>query len=97
MQRPPSDPLEAARSELAKLRQAGDWNEATPVQLHVNMPPAARRSSPVPVREPGKLAIALQVTTAAVQRVPPWGIVIVSLALIAAWAFLAVHGKAPIP
>jgi hypothetical protein len=90
------DPIELARASLAKLRQAGDWDERTPLELHVNLPPAAKRSPPPPP-PPGKLAELLQLAGAAVQRLPPWGIVIVSLALIAAWAYLAIHGRAPVP
>jgi hypothetical protein len=40
---------------------------------------------------------ALQLAGAAIARVPPWGIVIVATVLILAWAYLAVHGKAPVP
>lgn len=86
-----NDPLEAARAELARLRQADDWDEPTPLQVHLNMPPAAKRSPAPP--PPSKL----QVVVAVFQRFPPWGSVVVAVVLIIAWAYLAVHGKAPIP
>ena len=98
--RPTSDPLELARSALQELRAAPDWNEATPV-VHVNVqPPAARRSSPPP---PPRRSLAapdrgtLQIVVAVFQRFPPWGAVLVAVVLILAWAYLAVHGKAPVP
>lgn len=99
-QRQNNDPLEAARAELQRLRVAPDWNEATPV-VHVSVqPPAARRSSPPP---PPRRSLAaapertLQVVVAVFQRFPPWGAVLVAVVLILAWAYLAVHGKAPVP
>jgi hypothetical protein len=85
-----SDPLEGARAELQRLRQAEDWNESTPV-VHVNVQPAAKRSTPAP--PPSKLQVVVQVF----QRFPPWGAVLVAIVLILAWAYLAVHGKAPVP
>lgn len=99
-----SDPLELARAELQKLRDADDWNEATPV-VHVNVqPPAARRSTPPPpprsLRAPAQqstLQVVLTFAGGAINRMPPAGIVAVAIALIAAWAYLAVHGKAPVP
>lgn len=100
------DPLEEARASLQRLRKADDWNEATPV-VHVNVqPPAARRSTPPPPPAPRSLRAPAQQSTlqivltfagGAIQRMPPAGIVAVAIALIAAWAYLAVHGKAPVP
>lgn len=38
-QRPQSDPLEAAREALAKLRDADDWDEPTGrTEVHVHVP-----------------------------------------------------------
>lgn len=91
-----SDPLEAARAELARLRQADDWDEPTPLQVMVNMPPAAKRTTP-PAPAPSSLQVVLQVGRDAVHRMPAWGVVVVSVVGIAAWVYLAVHGKAPIP
>jgi hypothetical protein len=70
---------------------AEDWDEATPLHLHVNMPPAAKRTTPAPA------ASKLQVVVQVFQRFPPWGAVLVAVVLIVAWAYLATHGKAPIP
>jgi len=90
------DPLDGARSSLQKLRAADDWNEATPV-IHVNMPPpAARRSTPPPPRE-GVVLVVLRIVGQGVQRMPPVGIVLIFALLILVWAYLAVHGKAPVP
>lgn len=103
-----SDPLDAARSELQKLRDSDDWNEATPV-VHVNVQqaPAARRSTPpppplpvarslTPARE-GVVFVVLRIVGHSVQRMPPVGLVLIFAMLIAAWVFLAVNGKAPVP
>lgn len=91
------DPLEGARSSLQKLRAAPDWDEATPV-VHVNVQqqPAAKRSPPPPP-PPGTLQIVLQFAGGALQRMPAWGVVVVAVVAIAAWVYLAVHGKAPVP
>jgi len=85
-----NDPLDGARDSLRKLRAAGDWNEATPV-VHVNVQPPPHRT-PRPT-DPSKLRIVVAVF----QRFPPWGAVIVAIVLILAWAYLAAHGKAPVP
>jgi len=90
-----NDPLDGARDSLRKLRAADDWNEATPV-VHVNVqPPPPRTPAPPPPRttDPSKLRIVVAVF----QRFPPWGAVIVAIVLILAWAYLAAHGKAPVP
>lgn len=95
-----NDPIELARSELQKLRAADDWNEPTPV-VHVNVQQAAaaRRSTPPAPKpaDPGKLQIIVVAVRDVFHRFPPWGAVLVAVALIAAWAYLAVHGKAPVP
>lgn len=91
-----SDPLEAARAELAKLREADDWDEPTPLQVHVNVPPAAKRT-PAPPAQPGTVVVVLQTVGGVFKRMPPWGAVVVAVVLIVAWAYLAVHGKAPVP
>jgi hypothetical protein len=95
--RPSGDPLEAARSSLQKLRSTTDWDEATPV-VHVNVQQAAatRRSTPPPPRE-GVILVVLRIVGQGVQRMPPLGIVLIFAMLILAWAYLAVHGKAPVP
>lgn len=92
-----SDPLEGARSELQKLRAAPDWDEATPV-VHVNVQQAAatRRSTPPPPRE-GVVVLVLGIVKQGVSRMPPFGVVLIFAMLILAWAYLAVHGKAPVP
>lgn len=98
-----SDPLEAARSELQKLRAADDWNEPTPV-VHVNVQQAAaaRRSSPPPPRSlaaprEGVIVLVLRIAREGVNRMPPIGVVLIFAMLIAAWVYLAIHGKAPVP
>lgn len=107
-----SDPLEAARSDLQRLRDAQDWNESTPV-VHVNVQqaPAARRSTPPPPppaapvtvrthsppRSEGVVLVVLRIVGQGVQRMPPLGVVLIFAMLIAAWVFLAVNGKAPVP
>jgi hypothetical protein len=92
-----SDPLDGARSALQKLRAASDWNEATPV-VHVNVQQAAaaRRSTPPPPRE-GVVLVVLGIVKQGVLRMPPVGVVLIFAMLILAWAFLAMHGKAPVP
>jgi hypothetical protein len=91
------DPLDDARSSLQTLRAAEDWDEPTPV-VHVNVQQAAaaRRSTPPPPREPVVLVV-LRIVGQGVQRMPPLGVVLIFAMLIAAWVFLAIHGKAPIP
>ncbi len=108
-----SDPLDAARAELQRLRDADDWNEATPV-VHVNVQqaPAARRSTPpAPPPAPalaaaprslvpsreGIVFVVLRIVGHGVQRMPPVGLVLIFAMLIVAWVFLAVNGKAPVP
>lgn len=89
-----SDPLDGARSELQALRASKDWDEATPVvHLSVHQAAAARRSTPpAPKPAPGWQSVVV-----VFQRFPPWGAVLVAVVAILAWAYLAVHGKAPIP
>lgn len=91
------NPLEAARSELQALRKSRDWDEATPV-VHVNVQQAAaaRRSTPPPPRE-GVVLVVLGIVKQGVSRMPPLGVVLIFAMLILAWAYLAVHGKAPVP
>jgi hypothetical protein len=92
------DPLEGARSSLQKLRKADDWNEATPV-VHVNVQqpqPLARRTTAPPKGE-GVIVMVVRVVGQGFQRMPPIGIVLIFAMLIAAWVFLAIHGKAPSP
>lgn len=91
------NPLEAARSELQRLRAARDWDEATPV-VHVNVQQAAaaRRSTPPPPRE-GVVLVVLGIVKQGVLRMPPLGVVLIFAMMILAWAYLAVHGKAPVP
>lgn len=91
----PSNSLEAARSELQRLRGAPDWDESTPV-VHVNVQQAAaaRRSTPA---APKPDAGWRQSVVVVFQRFPPWGAVLVAIVAILAWAYLAVHGKAPVP
>lgn len=104
-----SDPLDGARAELQRLRAATDWNEATPV-VHVNVQqaPAARRSTPPPPpllapprslapRSEGAVLVVLRIVGQGVQRMPPVGVVLIFAMLIAAWVYLAVNGKAPVP
>ncbi len=95
--RRPSNSLEGARSSLQALRAAPDWDEATPV-VHVNVQQAAaaRRSTPPPPRE-GVVLVVLRIVGQGVQRMPPLGVVVIFAMLILAWAYLAVHGKAPVP
>jgi hypothetical protein len=100
-----NDPLELARAELAKLREATDWNEATPVQLHLYPPPASRRSSPPPPPPAppplfGSMPAAptkVHVVLAVVKRAPAWGLILLGALCIAAWVVLALAGKAVIP
>jgi hypothetical protein len=89
------DPLEKARAALSKLREADDWDEPTPLQLHVYPPPASRRSTPPP--PPTRLQVVLNFFAPVVHRVPAWGLVLLGLACLAAWVFLAINGKAPVP
>lgn len=89
-----NDPLEGARDSLQKLRAAGDWNEATPV-VHVNVQQAAAKT-PLPPRE-GVVLVVLRIVGQGVQRMPPIGVAIIFAMLIAAWAYLAAHDKAPVP
>lgn len=100
-----SDPLDGARAALQKLRESDDWNEATPV-VHVNVQAPARRSSPPPPPLParslapsreGVVFVVLRIVGQGVQRMPPAGVVLIFAMLIAAWVFLAVNGKAPVP
>lgn len=104
-----SDPIELARSELQKLRAADDWNEPTPV-VHVNVhqAAAARRSSPPPPpllpvvrsaapRSEPVIVVVLRIVGQGFQRMPPLGVVLIFALLIAAWVYLAIHGKAPVP
>jgi len=95
--RPSGNPLDDARSALQGLRAASDWNEATPV-VHVNVQQAAaaRRSTPPPPRE-GVVVLVLGIVKQGVSRMPPLGVVLIFAMLILAWAYLAVHGKAPVP
>ncbi len=106
---PHSDPLERARAALQALRAADDWNEPTPV-VHVNVhqAAAARRSSPPPPppapprslaapRSDGVVVLVLRIVGQGVQRMPPVGLVLIFALLILVWAYLAVHGKAPVP
>jgi len=93
----PSDPLDEARAELALLRDSDDWNEPTPVvHVSVQQAAAARRSTPPPPRE-GVVLVVLRIVGQGVQRMPPIGVVLIFAMLIAAWVFLAVNGKAPVP
>lgn len=96
--RRPSEHLDGARNALQKLRSSNDWDEPTPV-IHVNVqqaPAAARASTRPPPRE-GVVLVVLRIVGQGVQRMPPVGIVIIFGMLILAWAYLAVHGKAPVP
>ncbi len=92
------DPLDGARSALQKARNAPDWDEQTPV-VHVNVqppPPAALRSTRPPRSEP-VVIVALRIVGQGFSRMPPLGLVLIFAMLILAWAYLAVHGKAPVP
>ncbi len=87
------DPLEGARESLQNLRAARDWDEATPV-VHVNVQPA-RRSTPKPPQE-STIIVVLRIVGQGFQRMPPIGLVLIFALLIAAYVYLAVHGKAPV-
>ncbi len=97
---PSDDAIAKARAGLQKLRDASDWNEATPV-VHVNVQQAAaaRRTTPAAPKppDPGKLQIVVVAVRDVFHRFPPWGAVVVAVVAILAWAYLAVHGKAPVP
>ncbi len=94
--RRPSEHLDSARNALQKLRKSGDWDEPTPViNLTVQQAAAAQRTPPPP-RE-GVVVLVLGIVKQGVGRMPPLGIVLIFAMLILAWAYLAVHGKAPIP
>lgn len=93
------DPLEGARESLQKLRAAPDWDEATPV-VHVNVQPA-RRSTPkppaaLPPPQESTIIVVLRIVGQGFQRMPPIGLVLIFALLIAAYVYLAVHGKAPV-
>lgn len=93
-QHPPSDPLEAARSELAKLRDADDWDEPTgrtEVNVIMQQPTPPQPSQPqieVQQESPGVLKVVFTV----VQKFPAWGAVLVALAAIAAYVVLKLRG-----
>jgi hypothetical protein len=69
--------------------------------VHVNVQPSRRQqrskrpAAPPPPQPPGTSSFC-EFVGQAVQRMPPWGVVIVFVVLIAAYAYLAVHGKAPV-
>ena len=95
--RRPSEHLDGARTSLQKLRTSSDWDELTPVvHLTVQQAAAARRSTPPPPRE-GVVLVVLRIVGQGVQRMPPLGVVLIFAMIILAWAYLAVHGKTPVP
>jgi hypothetical protein len=95
--RPPqSDPLDEADEGMAELKRAGDWDALTPV-VHVNVQQAAKRSPLPPAPAPNPPASTLQIVFGTFNRFPPWGAVLVAVAAIAGWVYLAINGKAPVP
>lgn len=100
-----TDPLEAARDELQRLRAADDWDESTPnrltpvVHVHAFPPPALERPSPTPPAPLKSVAprTAFELAGAALKRFPPWGAVLVVIVTVLVYAYLALHGKAPAP
>jgi hypothetical protein len=98
----PSDPLELAESALDELRDADDWEEPTKPQIMINLPAAAippaaeRRPSPAPLASSAPPATPTAVVVTIWRRFPPWGGVLVALAVIGAYLWLRLAGmKAP--
>lgn len=88
----PSDPLDLARRELSKLKDADDWDEPTGrTEVHVTL-----QQPPVHLPQQSQPEIQLQQATekdgivtvviTLVKKVPAWGATLVLLAAIVAYA-----------
>jgi hypothetical protein len=91
----PSDPLERARAELARLKDASDWDEPTgktEVNVTVRMPSQPEIDQPAPTRpqndppEPQSLPAPVKAAVAVMDRLPPthrWIVVVLAAAVAA--------------
>ena len=92
------DPLERAADALDDLRDSDDWDVPTSPTLNVHVherPKTPPAPAPASVRVDAPVST-LRVVFATVQRVPPWGVVLVLVAAIVAYVVLALAGKAPV-